>query len=216
MLTEHYGIMVFLLYSAGAHANLFDAVFGRAIPVAWWRIALLLGPPLLVAIGDLVATEARSRAWRRRALWLTALAAGAHVVIDLACVSSAALIARAPMLSAGCVLAMISMAVVLRFAVRSLVADELLRYPQPFDVMQARPSNVGLLVEREAWLWGGTSIAFTILSSAFVVAAAIALARSPDDRWALVGSGLFFALCAAVAVHMGWKRRSQLLKSFER
>ncbi|MFO0559238.1 MAG: hypothetical protein U0269_14580 [Polyangiales bacterium] len=216
MLTDHYGIMVFLLFSAGAHANLFDAAFGRTIPVAWWRIALLVGPIVLVAIGDLVATEARSRAWRRSGLWLTALAAGVHLVIDLACVSSAQLIAQSPMLSAGCVLAMISMAVVLRFAVRSLVADELLRYPRLLGAMQARPRNVGLRLEREAWLWGGTSIALTIVSSAFVVAAAIALARRPDQWWTLVRSGLFFALCAAVAVHMGWKRRSQLLQSVER
>jgi hypothetical protein len=216
MLTDHYWIMVFLLPSAGAHASLFDAVLGREIPVAWWRIALLVAPIVLVPLGDFVATEARSRAWRRAGLWLTALTASVHLAIDLACVSSARLIAQSPLLSAGCVFTMISMAVVLRFAVRSLVADEFLHYPRLLGGMLARPSNVGLRLEREAWLWGGTSIALTIVSGAFVVAVAITLSRRADQWWTLVRSGLFSALCAAVAVRMGWKRRSQLLQSIER
>jgi len=214
MLTEHYGIMVFLLFSAGAHANLLDALFGREIPVPWWRIALLVGPAVLIPIGDFIAAEARSRAWRRAALWLTALAASAHLAMDLPCVSSAKLIERDPMLSAGSVFAMICVAVVLRFAVRSLVADEFVGYPRLLGERWTQPSNFGLRLEREAWLWGGTSISLTIVSAAFVVAAAVGLARNPDDRWRIARAGLFFALCAAAALHMGWRRRSALLQGF--
>lgn len=211
MLTEHLGLMVFLLFSTAKHADLLDALSGRTIPVPWWKLVLLIGPATLIAISDFVATEARSRFVRRAALWTTTIAAAVHLALDLACFAMVRWVREAPLSMAATALSMIVAAVILRFAVRAIVADELIEHPKLTGDIRARSRTWALRIEREAWLWGGTSLSMSTVSLALVAMAIVAMVRRPERWSSLLVSAGFFGLCAAFALHTGWRRRRLLL-----
>jgi hypothetical protein len=144
--------------------------------------------------------------WRRVGLGIAALAAAAHLLVDIALLAHVELARRQPLLLAGSLLSTIVMGLVLRFALRSLAADAIVTL---VDV--ARPgASWAQRVERELWLLGGTPVSMLLVSLAFVTMALVGLVRAPDSWPKSLGAALFFAACAAVALRMGWERRRSL------
>ena len=219
MLTRHRGLIIFLLFAVVGHAGLLDAWLGpsvrRGSPASELGFVLILAPILLVLLGEWVADDATSRRWQRAGWGTAALGALWHLGLDAACL-------MLPWLGfgqwrfglAGAAVGAVVMALVLRHAVRALVAED----PDAAEPDPAvAPPGEGWLgrLSREAQLFGGTPIAVGLVSLGFVALAGLGLWHGSHDpkgaTGTLLAAGGFFLLCAGVALWMGLSRRAMLL-----
>jgi len=215
MLTRNLGLVVLLLFAVVGHSQLLDLALGppqqRPSPLKELGFAFIFAPIALVMLGEWIAQDSETAAWRRRGYLLAVVGGVWHLLLDAACLALPWLDVSSPWFSiAGALLGAVVMGLVVRASWRGLVTP----FAEPPDLSQPLPQQASLFarLSREAALWGGTAIALTLISLGFVAMALFAvLSRPQANLTSLLGAGLFFGLCAAVGVWMGMERRAMLL-----
>jgi hypothetical protein len=211
MLWRNLWLKVPLLFAVIGHAELFEALTGRAEP--WWQVgvALVIGAVIIPLGGEWIAGDAATVRWRRRGWAVAAGGALLHLALDAACLALPWM--RTPVWKwglAGGLIGGLIMAILLRGYIGGLRHPEG-RPPPPWSPAgDAWPARLW----RGAATMGGQSILVTVIGAAFVVAMLALLIARPELR----GSGklwfalVFFAGCAVVGVSMGLERRALLLR----
>ena len=138
MLTRNLGLIVLLLFAVVGHSQLLDLALGppqqRPSPLKELGFAFIFAPIALVMLGEWIAQDSETAAWRRRGYLLAVVGGVWHLLLDAACLALPWLDVSSPWFSiAGALLGAVVMGLVVQASWRGLVTP----FAEPPDLSQA-------------------------------------------------------------------------------